>query len=310
MTRQTLEYNQRLRGGLYGLLVGDALGVPYEFHDASAIPAEHLIEMEPPKRFRRAHSGVPIGTWSDDGAQALCLLESLNQNQALDLSHFARLLVAWYENGYMTPDGHVFDVGIQTSRAIHTLLGGANAADAGPAGERDNGNGGLMRCLPVVFAAKSVDGVIDLAMKQGLVSHGHARSQLCCAVYAAVSLGILDGLSAGEAVAKARVTMDERFSGTSMAREQQVVLRASIEDSRGSGYVVDSLWSAIDCVLNTDNYESCVRRAIMLGNDTDTTACIAGGLAGLLYGLDAIPSRWVQILKGKDLVEKLLRAAL
>jgi ADP-ribosyl-[dinitrogen reductase] hydrolase len=103
--------NNRIRGALYGLLVGDALGVPYEFHDPEDIPPEHAIEMEPPAGFRRAHRGVPPGTWSDDGAQALTLLESLTRNGALKLDDFALQLLAWHETGRMTPDGKVFDVG-------------------------------------------------------------------------------------------------------------------------------------------------------------------------------------------------------
>jgi ADP-ribosyl-[dinitrogen reductase] hydrolase len=79
-----------------------------------------------------------------------------------------------------------------------------------------------------------------------------------------------------------------------------------LEPSQGSGYVVDSLWSAIRCVLATSDYEGCVRSAIALGNDTDTTACIAGGLAGIFYGEHGIPDRWRSALNGKVIVEDLL----
>ncbi|MGE8454235.1 MAG: ADP-ribosylglycohydrolase family protein, partial [Pseudomonadales bacterium] len=75
---------------------------------------------------------------------------------------------------------------------------------------------------------------------------------------------------------------------------------------QGSGYVVDSFWSAIHCLLSTGSYEDCVKRAVALGNDTDTTAAIAGGLAGLLYGVAAIPDRWLAALRGKNFVESLL----
>ncbi|MFM0218107.1 ADP-ribosylglycohydrolase family protein [Paraburkholderia caledonica] len=310
MTNNSEERLDRVRGGLYGLLVGDALGVPYEFHDASEIPAEDEIEMEPPREFRRAHAGVPVGTWSDDGAQALCLFDSLNCNGSLDFVDFAGQLIAWYEDGRMTPDGKVFDVGIQTRRALGTLKRSGIAANhAGPAGERDNGNGALMRCMPVVFAAKSTDHLIELAMRQGVVTHGHARSQLCCALYALIGAGILNGLVAKEAVSHAEDEFRRRFTNTQNEREAQLVLSARAEPPRGSGYVVDSLWSSIDCLLATTDYESCVRRAVMLGNDTDTTACIAGGLAGLLYGYRGIPLKWLEVLKGKDIVERVLRGA-
>jgi ADP-ribosyl-[dinitrogen reductase] hydrolase len=126
-----LSRNERIRGGLDGLLIGDALGVPYEFHDASDIPLFHEIEMEPPTRFNRAHKGVPIGTWSDDGAQALCLVESLVHDPKLNLDDLGRRLLAWYEKGYLTPDGRVFDVGIQTSEAMRAMQLGVEASNAG-----------------------------------------------------------------------------------------------------------------------------------------------------------------------------------
>src|SRR4051812_10969833 len=122
----------RLAGGLFGLLVGDALGVPYEFSPPEKIPGAHLIEMVPPNDFRRAHRGVPAGTWSDDGAQALCLLASLLDQGRLDVADFSRRLVAWYEDGYMAVDGRVFDVGVQTSGALRALMGGAAPLEAGP----------------------------------------------------------------------------------------------------------------------------------------------------------------------------------
>ncbi|CAN0622828.1 ADP-ribosyl-[dinitrogen reductase] hydrolase [Burkholderia multivorans] len=262
--------------------------------------------MKPPEGFPRAHPRVPIGTWSDDGAQALCLLDSLNQDASLDLVDFGRQLVAWYEKGHMTPDGKVFDVGIQTRRALEALRRGADASRSGLSGERDNGNGALMRCLPVVFAAKSRDEVIDLAMRQGVVTHGHVRSQLCCALYALSAVGILEGATVVEALAWGEADLRRRFVGTQHEGEMELVLDARAELPRGSGYVLDSLWSSLSCLLETRDFESCIRRAVMLGNDTDTTACIAGGLAGLHYGYDSIPERWKNALKGKDIVERLL----
>src|SRR3954453_6913070 len=99
---------------MLGLLVGDALGVPYEFHPASAIPALSEIDFDPPAGFARSHSRVPPGTWSDDGAHALCLLASLLERHELDLEDVGRRLVAWYRDGYLAVSGIVFDIGIQT----------------------------------------------------------------------------------------------------------------------------------------------------------------------------------------------------
>src|SRR5690348_13777664 len=142
---------ERIEGGLLGLLVGDALGVPYEFHEPSEIPSLAEIEFGPPAGFRRAHARVPPGTWSADGAQALILLNSLLDQGRLDLDDFGRCLVDWYDDGFLAVDGNVFDVGIQTAQAIRRLRDGAPAAEAGRTDEQANGNGSLMRVLPLAL---------------------------------------------------------------------------------------------------------------------------------------------------------------
>src|SRR5688572_10939240 len=112
---------ERIEGALIGLLVGDALGVPYEFHAPEEIPSRAEIEMEPPRGFERAHPSASIGAWSDDGAQALCLLESLLYTGSFDVNDFARRLVNWLDWGHLAVDGFVFDVGVQTSIAMGNI---------------------------------------------------------------------------------------------------------------------------------------------------------------------------------------------
>lgn len=297
----------RLRGGLLGLLVGDALGVPYEFHDAGSIPPPAEIDMTPPVGFNRAHVGVPPGTWSDDGAQALALLDALLRDRTLNLDTFAANLLNWFQQGAFTPDGNVFDVGLQTRQAFYAIAAGKIASTSGPDGERDNGNGSLMRCLPVVMVAATRDDAIHLARKQSLPTHGHVRSQLCCALYCLTAMGILEGQSAADAVRAAEDSLLDRHTGTPEESELKIALDGRFDAPQGSGYVVDSFWSAMHCVLSTHSYEDCVKRAVALGNDTDTTACIAGGLAGLVYGEGTIPRRWLAALHGRTTVESLLQ---
>ncbi len=123
---------ERIEGGLVGLLVGDALGVPYEFHPPEAIPTASEIELEPPSGFRRAHAGTPPGTWSDDGAQALALLSSLLDRGGLDPEDLGRLLLEWYDLGRFAVDRRVFDVGIQTSTTLRALREGTPTRPARP----------------------------------------------------------------------------------------------------------------------------------------------------------------------------------
>jgi ADP-ribosyl-[dinitrogen reductase] hydrolase len=297
---------ERIRGGLYGLLVGDALGVPYEFSSPANIPERHLIEMSPPSGFVRAHNSVPIGTWSDDGAQALVLLDSLVKCSSLDLKQFTDGLMAWYRKGFMTPDEHVFDIGNQTMHALENYGRYGNPLTCSPVDEWNNGNGSLMRTLPCAFIdASTPTDIITRARRQSMPTHAHVRSQLACALYSLMAWQMVNGKSPVDALDYAQDALEEAVHPTERA-ELSIVLDGRMEPSKGTGYVVDSLWSAIRCVLATSDYENCLRNAISLGNDTDTTACIAGGLAGVLYGEKGIPARWKEALNGQAIVENVL----
>ena len=297
----------RVEGGLIGLLVGDALGVPYEFHGPGSIPVASAIEYEPPPGFRRRHAGTPPGTWSDDGAQALTLLASLLACGRLDLDDLGRRLLAWFDRGAMAVDARVFDCGIQTAQALHALRSGVPAAESGPSSERANGNGSLMRVLPLALWHRGDDAeLVADARAQSRVTHGHPRSQACCALYCLWARRTLEG---DPDAWKSAVAAFREVAGADPALLHE--LEASIRpddppDGEGSGYVVDCLRSA-RLATHAGPYEAAVKAAIALGRDTDTTACVAGGIAGLRDGLGAIPDRWRAGLRGREIVDPLLR---
>ena len=301
---------ERLEGGLKGLLIGDALGVPYEFHDASAIPTAELIEFQPPPGFQRSHHLILPGTWSDDGAQALCLLASLLDCGAFDAEDFGRRLIRWYDEGYMAVDNTVFDIGITTGKAILALRNNVPALEAGATDVHENGNGSLMRVLPLVLFHRGPDEeLVRLAQLQSQVTHAHLRSQVCCALYCLWARRILN--DAADPWNNAVLTLRNIYTDRPQELEE---LEWSIRPDEpplgfGSGYVVDSLRSA-RMTLEAGSYESVVRTAIRLGNDTDTTACIAGGIAGIRYGISGIPERWRSMLRGQDIVTPLLKRLL
>jgi ADP-ribosylglycohydrolase len=295
----------RLRGALWGLLVGDALGVPYEFHEPDELPAPDRIEMDPPAGFDRAHAETPSGTWSDDGAHALCLLASLLERRRFDPEDFAGRLLAWREDGYMAVDGRVFDCGIQTGQALAALAAGAPPLRAGPRGEYDNGNGALMRVLPLALWHDGPDAdLVELAHQQSQITHGHPRSQVCCALYCLWARRIL---AAEPFPWKAAVAvLRARYGDSPFRRELEEHSRPDDpSDGQGSGYVVDTLRTA-RFVMEEPSFERVVRQAVAHGRDTDTTACVAGGLAGARHGVAGIPERWLAALRGRDLAEPLV----
>lgn len=303
-------HHERIRGGIWGLLVGDALGVPYEFHPPHQLPPREAIAMTPPPGFPRAHPTVAPGTWSDDGAQALALLDSLLDQGTLDLVDFGSRLVNWYRQGYLAVDGYVFDVGIQTRTAIERLSAGVPAHAAGPDHEQANGNGALMRVLPLALWHQGSDAeLVAAAHAQSRVTHGHLRSQVCCALYCLWARRVLHNHS--DAWADAVAALRAIYGPSAPARDEleRHVRPDAPAQGRGSGYVVDSLHSA-RLALEAGSYATVVQAAVALGYDTDTTACIAGGIAGLRDGVDAIPQPWMDALRGKELVTPLLQRLL
>jgi ADP-ribosylglycohydrolase len=301
----SLTRKDRIAGGLLGMLVGDALGVPYEFNPPEELPPSEAIEMEPPPRFFRSHA-VPSGTWSDDGAQGLCLLASLLEQGRFDLDDFGRRLLRWYGEGYMAVDGRVFDVGIQTAQSLRRLREGTPASRSGASGEHQNGNGSLMRVLPLALWHRGADAdLVADAHAQSLVTHGHLRSQVCCALYCLWARQTLE--VAGDPRRESVAALRDVYGADSPARREldEVVRPDDPPAGRGSGYVLDCLHSARLC-QGAGDYESVVKAAVLLGDDTDTTACVAGGIAGIRGGVEGIPPRWRAALRAAELYRPLL----
>jgi ADP-ribosyl-[dinitrogen reductase] hydrolase len=305
-----ISFQDRISGGLMGLLIGDALGVPYEFHDPKDLPEKDLLEFEPPAGFSRAHKGTPPGTWSDDGAQALCLLASLLHCNKLEPQDLGNRFINWYEHGYLAVDARVFDVGIQTANAIQNLTQSFPALSAGGVGEYTQGNGSLMRVLPLVLWHRGSDaGLVQNAHDQSRVTHAHVVVQACCALYCLWARRTLENAdkpwdAALESLRAIYASQPEYLDAL------ETHIRPEAERTpRGSGYVIDCLFSA-KWALEQGDFTDVVKAAVSLGNDTDTTACVAGGIAGIRDGLEGIPIRWRSGLRGQELLEPLLKGLL
>lgn len=288
---------------ILGALVGDALGVPFEFKRGDQIP--RVVDMVMPADYPKSHGGIPYGTWSDDGAQLLCLLESLLRNEGRYVAEdFARLLIAWYQNARHQSGGRVFDCGLQTSAALDRILAGTPPGQAGSRDDRANGNGALMRVMAVPVAGRlfGLDeaAVMAIADAQSLPTHGHAKSRACCALYSLIAARLLkaEALDVDGALhdARAHFASDADMQAAFEAIERY----GRNEIPRGGGYVIDSFWSALFAVRTSDSYSATVVKAVRFGNDTDTTSCIAGGLAGILWGIGGekgIPEKWLAALR-------------
>jgi len=133
-----------IKSALFGVAVGDALGVPVEFNSRQTIAKNPVTDMVGFGTYN-----LPPGTWSDDSSLAFCLAEALTQG--FELKTIGQNFVNWYNHNFWTPRGNVFDIGIATRQAIARLAQGEKAELSGGFDESDNGNGSLMRILPLLF---------------------------------------------------------------------------------------------------------------------------------------------------------------
>jgi ADP-ribosyl-[dinitrogen reductase] hydrolase len=300
------QYANTLKGGLYGLILGDAVGRSFEFKSRDEIPSFDDIDIIPPKNYKATYPNVPVGTWTDDSSQALALLDSLIQTKDdLNLIDFSTKLIQWLHEGKYTPDGVVFDCGIQTRNALNKIANGIEVENAAQRDIYANGNGALMRVLPLVLWHYGEDSdLVRLAIKQGTPTHGHIRSGVVCAFYCFIARKIIDHALRIEL--KDEIQELKQYLNDEEKAELDLIFNSPQRTNPGgSGYVIDTLWGAVRSIKLKTNFADVVRAAISLGNDTDTTAAVAGGLAGLKYGYNQLPKEWLSHLKGIEIIEQL-----
>lgn len=294
----------RLYGGLFGFCIGDILGVPVEFSSREERKTDSVQEM---RAYGTYHQ--PFGAWSDDTSLTLCLIDAINQGY--DLNKVADNFVRFYEKGDFTPQGQVFDIGNATRCAISRMEAGIEPVMCGGSSEGDNGNGSLMRVLPLAFYGSSLknDSRVRLIEEVSSLTHAHKRSMLACIFYVQCASRLFVGESKQAACRYAARFVEEHCKAAyeNEFRHFQYILNHDIQyfeetEIKSSGYVIDSLEAALWVFLKSGSYQETVLRAVNLGGDTDTIAAIAGGLAGIYYGFREIPDRWIQnIIRKQDL---------
>ena len=295
---------------LFGVATGDALGVPVEFEDRKDLKENPVTEMQEYGTYDE-----PKGTWSDDTSLTICLAESIAEG--LDLQKLANKFIAWKNENYWTPNGWVFDIGIGTRIAIENLDTGIVFELAGGNEDKDNGNGSLMRILPLILHTKNlpINERFEITKKVSSLTHRHIRSVIACFYYLEFAKQIIEGIDKFEIYQNLKTTVAD-FLSQNQTDEQEIqnfnrLLNGNIfelpeNQIRSSGYVVHSLEASIWCLLTTSNYKDAVLKAVNLGEDTDTTAAITGGLAGLLYGVEGIPIEWINVLARKNDIDELI----
>jgi len=305
--------------GIMGVIVGDALGLPVQFLEREELDANPVTEMLGYGTFN-----MPEGTWSDDGSLTLATLESILANDGVDCSDIMENFADWMLDGKFTPFGQSFDQGSTCIKAITNYVRNNDTNTCGVTGEWANGNGALMRIMPVCLFAyeKEQKGewteeeAVEHVHQVSALTHNHLRSKIACGIYYFMVKSILDKKGDLKDCLQTGMDCAISFYHKDMINLTQLsyygrmcslseFVQVPREKIKSSGYVVDSMEAVVWCLLKNDNFEATALCAVNLGKDTDTVAAIACGLAGLYYGYQNIPEVWLDKIQQRENIEKL-----
>lgn len=302
--------------GMMGLVVGDALGCPVQFYGREELRERGLVKgMEGYGTYN-----MPPGTWTDDSSMALATLASINEKDKIDLQDIMERFLDWEFNGAYTPFGEAFDEGNTCSNAIYDYRDTKDITTCGGTDEYSNGNGALMRILPVCLHFIQKQEISDEEAIQGIhlatgLTHNHLRSHIASGLYYFMAKAIVNKVDS-DLMTCLQYGLKEGFvfysrtayNLTELTRFRRLFHLKGFHDLpdteiRSSGYVLDSLEAAVWCLVTTNSFRECLLKAVNLGHDTDTIAAIAGGLAGLYYHYENMPQEWLSVIQKREWVE-------
>lgn len=288
--------SERFRGCLLGLATGDAVGTTVEFQPrGSFAPVKDMLGGGP--------FNLEPGQWTDDTSMALCLATSLLSVGEFDAVDQMNRYCNWYEYGYLSSTGECFDIGNTVSQALnrYKVFGNPFSGSTNP---RAAGNGCLMRLAPIpMFYFPNRERVLHFSGESSRTTHGAAECVDASRLLGDILFRALSGSSKTEILLGSEPEIVVSPSIQAIAKGEY--RSKTINQIRGTGYVVESLEAALWCFSTTETYEQAILAATNLGDDADTTAAICGQVAGAYYGESAIPSHWLRQLSMRNEITEL-----
>lgn len=287
---------------LISFAIGDAIGVPVEFCSRSNLNINPIKDME-----EYGTHYQPIGTWSDDTSMTIATVESISNLNDIDYDDIMRNFIRWYKGNEFTATDKCFDIGITCSSALSRFNGG-NALECGLNDIRSNGNGSLMRMLPIAFYCyykkMSNNDVYDIVKNISSLTHAHEISIMGCYIYTIYVMLLLNGYNKVKSYKLVKEMDYSMFSNETVEIYDRIlkkdIFKLKVKDIKSSGYVVDTLEAALWTILNTKTFSSSILTAVNLGDDTDTIGAITGSIAGIIYDSNSIPKTWINNLKKRE----------
>ena len=299
----------KIKDGVIGHAIGDAMGVPVEF-----CIREKLLAHPATKMLGYGSHDVPAGTWSDDTSMELATIDSIvNKEGKIDCNDIMLNFYYWLKEAKYTPYNEVFDAGRTCIQSIINFSKGYDILDCGQKDEYSNGNGSLMRILPIAYYCyyndlKDVE-TFEIVKNVSSLTHAHEISILGCYIYVNYVINLLKGKDKVESYNLIKSIDYSMFIEESLEAYKRIlkgnIKEYSLDKIKSTGYVVDTLEAAFWVLFNANNFKETIIGAINLGNDTDTIAAIAGSMSGIIYGYDSFPQEWLEKLAKRDYIEDL-----
>ena len=280
----------RYRGALLGLAVGDAVGTTLEFEPPGTF--EPITDMVGGGPF-----GLAPGQWTDDTSMALCLAESLVEQQAFDPVDQMKRYVRWWREGYLSSTGAFIDIG-GTVRSALSHFESTGEPLSGSTDPYSAGNGSIMRLAPVpLFFANDPEKAIMVSGMSSRTTHGAQTTVDACRYLGGLIVGAVQGASKEELLSDHYSPVPGYWKAHPLCAEIDAIASGSFKEKeppgiKGSGYVVKSLEAALWAFHHGNSFEDGCLLAVNLGDDADTTGAVYGQLAGVFYGIEGIPEAW------------------
>ena len=295
------------KAGIIGFVVGDAMGVPLEF-----CMREKLMQKPTTEMLGYGSHNVPKGAWSDDSSMTLATVDAIIKDNGVNFNTIANNFLEWVKNAKYTSTDRVFDIGRTCLRAIGRYENKKDVAEkCGGTSEMDNGNGSLMRMLPLVYYcyAKEMNEkeIYKLVKNVSSITHRHEISIMGCFIYVMYGIALLKNKNLTQAYRTVKkIKYNTYFTDKTINRYYRLlrknINKYSLDEIKSTGFIIDTLEATIWVLLNTKTFNQAIIGAINLGNDTDTVGACVGGIAGLYYGLENINKTWQSELLKYDYI--------
>ena len=304
--------NDRRRGTLIGLAVGDALGAAVEFKFPGTF--------NPVTGYRNGGlHHLNTGEWTDDTSMALALADSI-ATAGWNVNDQADRYVQWWKTGKYSVNDKCFDIGNITCRSLENFVARQDALTSGDRSEKASGNGSIMRLAPVPIRyghlyVDQLDELSRLAEESSLPTHASEQCLSACRYLATVLAALIHGEDRDEVLSPDWKPLQQLNDIKPLHWQIQEIAQGSFRqrqppEIQGSGWVVKSLEASLWAFSTADTFEEAVLKAVNLGDDADTNGAICGQWAGAYWGESGIPESLRSGLARMEMLEKALAGLL